>query len=230
MWCRRCSTPGIELGTIMRKKNSLDRERVLKNATEKVNQENSFENRMSRHLLFNALNSAVALCRKDPEAAAELLIEISSYLQRSLVNTAPLIPLEEELEHVFSYIYIQKVRFPHRLEVVLDIETDLSCLIPAFTLQPIVDNAIRHGLLKRKQGGTVSLSIHSVPRAVQVCIKDDGAGMSAEQLASLFNDGNQHRSLYRVHHALQTAGFSGLDIRSQCNEGTRVAFDLPFSP
>ncbi len=110
---------------------------------------NSFKDRVSQHFLFNSLNSAVSLCRKDPEAAAGLILEISAYLQKSLEEKAFLIPLEEELEHVFSYINIQKARFPDRLKIELDMEEDSRYLIPAFTLQPVLDNAIRHGVLKR---------------------------------------------------------------------------------
>lgn len=200
---------------------------VCKNANKKK-MNNLFETRVSQHFLFNSLNSVVSLCRKNPEAAAELVIEISTYLQKSLEDKTPLISLDEELEHVFSYINIQKARFPDRLKIVVDIEDDIQCLMPAFTLQPIVDNAIRHGVLKRKQGGTVSISIEKLPHSVQVSVKDDGIGMTMEQIFSLTKRWNKHLSIYRVNHTLKTVGFKGLDINSVQNEGTIVAFGIPF--
>ncbi len=200
---------------------------VYKNSNEKkIN--NLFENRVSQHFLFNSLNSVISLCRKKPEAAAELVGEISTYLQRSLEDKASLIALDEELEHVLSYINIQKARFPDRLKIVLDIEDNIQCLIPSFTLQPIVDNAIRHGVLKRKQGGTVSISIRKLPYLVQITVKDDGAGMTVDQIETLYKKCNKHHSLYKVNHTLKVIGFNGLDINSVPSKGTTVAFGIPI--
>lgn len=200
---------------------------VCKNENKKK-MNNSFENRVSQHFLYNSLNSVVSLCRKNPESAAELVGEISTYLQRSLEDKASLIALDEELEHVLSYINIQKARFPDRLKIVIDLESNIQCLLPAFTLQPIVDNAIRHGVLKRKQGGAVSILIKKLPHSIQISVKDDGAGMNTEQLASLFKRCNKHHSIYRVNNALKIVGSNGLDINSVQNEGTIVTFGIPF--
>lgn len=186
----------------------------------------SFVNRVSLHFLFNALNSAAALCRKNPEAAADLVIEISTYLQKSLEEKPSLIPLSEELEHVLSYLNVQKARFPDRLRIELDMEENMECLIPAFTLQPLVDNAVRHGVLKRKQGGTVRLSIQKLSQAVRVWIGDDGIGMDAGQLAALLD--HQHSSLSKVDKTLKKAGCNGLEIISVPGTGTEVAFTIPF--
>jgi LytS/YehU family sensor histidine kinase len=188
----------------------------------------SFESRVSRHFLFNALNSVVALCRKDPEAAALLAGEIGTYLQRSLEGKPSRIALEEELEHVFAYVNIQKARFPDRLKIVTEIEEGLVCLLPAFTLQPLVDNAIRHGILKRKRGGAVGISAQKLTHSVRITVRDDGDGMTAEQLASLFKRHNRHHSLYKVNHLLKKAGCKGLTVNSVQNEGTTVALEIPF--
>ena len=188
----------------------------------------SVESIISKHFLFNSLNSVISLCHENPEAAAELVCEISTYLQRSMENKAPLITLDEELEHVLSYINIQKVRFPDRLKITLDIEDNINCQIPAFTLQPIVDNAIRHGVLKRKQGGNVSISIKKQPNSIRITVKDDGDGMTDEQLDALCKRKNKHHSIYKVNHSLKKAGIKGLKISSYQNHGTIVIIDIPF--
>lgn len=191
------------------------------------NRSNSFEDRVSQHFLFNSLNSVVSLCRKNPEAAAELVGEISTYLQKSLNNNTSLVSLDEELEHVLSYMNIQRTRFDDRLNITLDIEDNVQCLLPPFTLQPIVDNAIRHGVLKRKQGGTVSMSIKKLQHSVIITVADDGAGMTGEQLSVLFKRSNKHHSMYRVNHSLKTAGIKKLAIKSTYNKGTAVIIEIP---
>jgi len=195
--------------------------------TKRKKMNHSFENRISNHFLFNSLNSVISLCHKNPEAAAELVGEISTYLQRSMEDKDSLIALDEELEHVLSYMNIQKARFTDRLKVMVDIEDNIQCQIPAFTLQPIFDNAIRHGVLKRKQGGTVSISIKKLPCSVRITVKDDGTGMTDEQLDVLFKRSNKHHSIYKVNHALKTAGIKGLEIKSAYNEGTTVIIEIP---
>lgn len=187
----------------------------------------SFENCVSNHFLFNSLNSVISLCHKDPEAAAELVGEISTYLQRSMEDKPALIPLDEELEHVLSYTNIQKARFPERLKIITDIDDGIQCQIPAFTLQPVVDNAIRHGVLKRKQGGTVGISIKKLPDSVKITIQDDGTGMTDEQLDALLKRRNK-RPICKVNHALRATGIKGLEISSTHNEGTAVIINIPI--
>lgn len=185
-----------------------------------------FENRISQHFLYNSLNSVASLCRTDPEAAAELVIEISTFMQKSLETKAPLITLKDELEHVTSYINIQKTRFSNRLEISLDIEENIDCLMPSFTLQPIVDNAIIHGVLKRRQGGTVLLSVQGAPQGVQFKITDSGVGMTTDQLTCLLDN---RSSLFQIDHNLKAHGFDGLIINSKEGQGTDVSFTIPCS-
>lgn len=187
----------------------------------------SFENRVSQHFLYNALNSVISLCRQNPDAAAELTGEISTYLQGSLADKPSLITLDEELAHVLSYIHIQQARFPDRLKIALDIEDGIQCLIPAFTLQPLVDNAISHGVIKKRQGGTVGLSIKKLSRSVRITVQDDGTGMTDEQLGSLFKRSNRRHSVYKINCTLKKAGSKGLEIKSACNQGTTVIMEIP---
>lgn len=154
-------------------------------------------------------------------------IFLSSTAPSSILSASTLITLDEELEHVLSYINIQKARFPGRLKIVTDIDDNIHCKLPPFSLQPIVDNAIRYGVLKRAKGGTVSLSVKKLPRLVRITVKDDGAGMTGEQLDNLFDRRNRHHSLYRINRALKTAGIKGLEIKSAYNDGTVVTMEIP---
>jgi LytS/YehU family sensor histidine kinase len=192
--------------------------------------DNSFENRISRHFLFNALNAVITLCRKNPGEAAALAGDIGAYVQRSLEDKAPLIALEEELEHVLAYVNIQKARFFPRLRVALAIEEDLHCLMPAFTLQPLVDNAVRHGVLKRRRGGTVTIAVGKSAGAVVFSVADDGVGMSAAEIDGLFAGQNLRHSMGRVNQNLKKAGFGGLRISSAPGAGTKVTFAIPPAP
>ena len=192
------------------------------------NSNDLFENRVSKHFLFNSLNAVASLCYTDPGAAAELVIELSTFLQKSL-KKAPLITLAEEMEHVISYINIQKTRFSNRLEITLDVEKNVNCWLPSFTLQPIVDNAIIHGVLKKRHGGTVLLSVQSSPQGIQFKVTDNGAGMNTGRLTSLLNTCNKHHSLFQVDYKLKTNGFNGLAIDSTEGRGTEVSFTIPSS-
>lgn len=185
-----------------------------------------FESRVSEHFLFNALNAVASLCRTNPEAAAELLEELSIYLQKSLEEKTFLIAWNEELEHLLSYINVQKIRFTGRLEISLNIDDNIQGLIPPFTLQPVVDNAIRHGVLKQKNGGTVSISAQKSVAGLRIMVEDDGVGMTGEQIAGLFEKGNQKHALYRVNHLLKRAGFPGLTVNSVRGERTVVIINL----
>jgi LytS/YehU family sensor histidine kinase len=202
---------------------------LIEQHLDKQRQHNPFDNRVSRHFLFNALNAVITLCRQNP-VAADLVVDISTYLQRSLEDKEFIITLDEELEQVISYLNIQKIRFADRLTIEVEIEPGLQGSLPAFTLQPLVDNAIIHGVLKRKGGGRVNLSINRQPSCIRISVRDDGVGMTTDQLASLFKRGNQHRSLYRVNRNLKKAGFKALEIKSAPNAGTTVSLEIPINP
>src|SRR5699024_9012627 len=113
------------------------------------------------HFLFNTLNSIAALSEVDPKKMNQLLMEFGNYLRKSfdLDNLSVLVPIEQELDLVRSYLYIEKVRFGSRLEVFWDIPNQLDFKLPPLSIQPIVENAVKHGLLKKNAGGTLTISI-----------------------------------------------------------------------
>jgi two-component system sensor histidine kinase LytS len=141
------------------------------------------------HFLFNALNAIVSLVRTQPEKARELLIKLADFFRSSL-RTDDVIPLRDELSHVDAYLAIETARFGPKLEVVREIDPAvLDRPIPAFTLQPLVENAIRHGLHPRPRGGRVTIRAVSRPDETLVTVADDGVGIPPEELKRIFRPG-----------------------------------------
>ncbi|MFE1629211.1 ATP-binding protein [Brevibacillus reuszeri] len=184
------------------------------------------------HFLFNTLSSIMALSEIDTEKMRRLGDAFTSFLHISFdfLNTGEQVPLSHELELVQAYLYIEKERFGDRLTVVWDVETNIELLIPPLTIQPLVENAIRHGLMTKKEGGTVHVRIVRQNDVTLFEVKDDGNGM-AEAIVrknldlSMKDKGgigvsNTNRRL------TQTYG-KGLSIVSKPGEGTTMSFEIP---
>lgn len=135
------------------------------------------------HFLFNSLNTITSFCRSNSERARELLLDLSLYMRRNLDLSRGFIPLSEELEQVRSYMAIEKARFGKRIDVKADVDDGCEgWLIPPLTIQPLVENAIHHGVLGRKRGGSVDLSAQVEGDLLVVTVADDGVGMDRETL------------------------------------------------
>lgn len=136
------------------------------------------------HFLFNALNTIIAVVRKDADQARSLLLHLSNYFRKNLKRSSDLATLEEELDHVNSYLVIQRARFGEKLKVKLDVDPQLlSVRLPTFTLQPIVENAVKHGISNMLDAGTVTINAYSARDKMIVAIEDD-AGTYCEKVNS----------------------------------------------
>lgn len=133
------------------------------------------------HFLFNALNTIISIVRKDPGRARDLLMDLSSFFRKNLKRSSDMSTLEEELEHINSYLRIEKARFEDRLTVEMDIDPALMKLkIPTFTLQPLMENAIKHGISGMLEQGTAK--IHACRDGDKAVIHiEDNAGSFHEQ-------------------------------------------------
>jgi two-component system LytT family sensor kinase len=132
------------------------------------------------HFLFNALNTIIAILRRDSDRARELLIHLSNFFRKNLKRSSDVSTLAEELEHVGAYLEIEKARFEGRLTVETDVDPDLLSLrMPAFTLQPLVENAFKHGLSARFGEGRATIRAYRRDGAAFVEIEDN-AGAWAE--------------------------------------------------
>lgn len=139
------------------------------------------------HFLFNTLNSISALASFDTQRMSHLIDAFSSYLRLSFnfLNAEPMIPIEHELELVRAYLYIEKERFEDRMTINWDVAENLHFQLPPLTIQPLVENAVRHGILSRSKGGTLSISIKELADDIEITIADNGKGMTSKQLQQL---------------------------------------------
>ncbi len=136
------------------------------------------------HFLFNALNTIIAVVRKDADQARDLLLHLSNFFRKNLKRSGDLSSLEEELDHVRSYLKIEEARFGERLRVTMEALPELlAARVPTFTLQPIIENAIKHGISELIEGGEVRIAIGREGENVEIVIEDN-AGSYCEELKS----------------------------------------------
>ncbi|MGR5177506.1 LytS/YhcK type 5TM receptor domain-containing protein [Vibrio parahaemolyticus] len=132
------------------------------------------------HFLFNALNTISAITRRDPDKARSLIQHLSQFFRSNLKQNIETVTLKEELAHVNAYLTIEKARFTDRLEVDIDIAPEiLDQEVPSFTLQPLVENAIKHGISNLLEGGIIRIYNRSTPYGQQIIVEDN-AGTYAE--------------------------------------------------
>ncbi|MEC1694398.1 sensor histidine kinase [Schinkia azotoformans] len=190
------------------------------------------------HFLFNTLNTILSLVRSDPTKARKLLVSLSHFLRQNMsVTTQNIITLEHELRHVKAYLEIEETRFVDKLKVFYQIdEGTLHQRIPPLTLQPIVENAIKHGIKERDGNSQVIISIQKGNNHVHVSIEDNGIGMSEERakeicVTPIKSSNGNGVALYNVNRRLMMlfGEKSGLNIKSEINKGTEIAFTIPLS-
>jgi two-component system, LytTR family, sensor kinase len=174
------------------------------------------------HFLFNALNTVIAILRKDTHRARELLLHLSKLFRKNLKRRRDVTTLEDELNHINSYLIIEKARFEDRLSLEVDIAPDiLPVRLPVFTLQPLIENAIKHGISSMVEPGTIKLSAERGNGTVCIDIEDNagtcgswnsnGLGMKIveKRIQNLYGD------------------TYGLDVQCVPNEWTRIRIKLP---
>ncbi|QMV45028.1 response regulator [Cohnella cholangitidis] len=182
------------------------------------------------HFLYNALNTIIAVCPVDPYKAMELLVELSQFLRSSFDfhNRDKLTTIGKELELVKSYLAVEKARFEERLNVRLEVECDLQVRIPPLTIQPIIENAVNHGVMKKEAGGTVKLGITEENGNIMVRVEDDGVGFTEKRLAEVQSDkGTGRVGLSNIHRRLVNLYGSGLVISNGQERGAIVSFRFP---
>ena len=140
------------------------------------------------HFLFNTLSSIRTLVKTDPDTAYSMLYDFSKYLRANVDNVTNLdgIKFSAEVEHIKSYVNIENVRFADRLSVIYDIQVD-DFVVPPLSIQPLVENAIKHGVTKKTKGGTVSLKSYETDEYNIVEINDNGVGISYEAAQAIFS-------------------------------------------
>lgn len=177
------------------------------------------------HFLYNSLTAIAQLCRTDPQKAEKATIAFANYLRanmESLTVEGP-IPFEAELRHVKTYLFLEKIRFADELKVVYEVGT-ADFFLPALTVQPLVENAVKHGVGKKETGGTVSICTMETQTEYQIVIADDGVGFKP---ADMEEDGRTHIGIDNVTARLKTMVHGSLEIESQPGVGTKVVIKIP---
>lgn len=177
------------------------------------------------HFLYNTLNTITALCRINPKLAEETTVKFSSYLRENIYNLGKndTQPFSKELEHTKIYIDIEKLRFGDRVRVEYDIKVE-NFDMPTLTLQPIVENAVKHGVCKKMEGGTIKITTESKDKENIIVISDDGIGFSMEKILS---DGKVHIGIQNVKERLKNIINAELEITSFIGLGTVVKIIIP---
>ena len=179
------------------------------------------------HFLYNTLSAIQYLCSHDPEAAGEVTAKFSRYLQgnMSALQYDGEIPFTRELEHTRLYLDIEKVRYEDALQIEYDITcTDFS--LPTLTLQPIAENAVRHGARGKRGVGTVAIATREYPDRWEVTVTDDGPGFDPSA-PTLADDGRDHIGIQNVRDRLERLSGGKLSILSEPGKGTRVTIEIP---
>lgn len=177
------------------------------------------------HFLYNSLNSIYYLCDKDPKAAQYATRTFSDYLRAnidSLRQTLP-IPFKKELQHTAVYLALEKIRFEEDLNVVWKIQAD-SFMIPALSLQPLAENAVKYGVMPKKGGGTVTIRTREEDDAFIIECEDDGVGYDPDGVQY---DGRTHIGIDNVRERLHLMSGSTLSVTSTEGKGTLALIRLP---
>ena len=190
----------------------------------------ALQSQVNPHFLYNALNTISCVCRENPDRARELILTLSSYYRQTLENDQYMLSLHTELYHVSSYLELEKARFEEKLEIGMDVEDDLDCMVPSFILQPLVENAVRYGADKKGQR-CVSITAHATGGAVEIAVADKGQGFPPGVVSRLYADSaGSGVGLTNVHKRLKSiyGEDNGLRIDTTSN-GSRVWFRIPAS-
>ena len=177
------------------------------------------------HFLYNALESIYHLCGKDPQRAQQALGEFSDYLRMNLASLDRKMPVsfEAELKHIETYLMLEKMSTDDELDCVFDIET-VAFSLPALSVQPLVENAVKHGIGNKPGGGTVTLRTREYADRFEVTVCDDGAGFDPEAKP---DDAKLHIGIENIRQRLAAMCGGTLQITSRIGQGTTAVVTIP---
>lgn len=189
----------------------------------------ALQSKINPHFLFNALNAISSSIRLNPDTARQLIINLSRYLRYNLeLNDDEHIDIKKELYQIKDYIAIEQARFGEKLTVIYDIDEEVECRIPSLLIQPLVENAIVHGIQPCKGKGVVTISVTESGSRIRIAVRDTGHGIEQTVIDRVNADeipGNKI-GLLNVHHRVKLLYGEGLHIR-RLEPGTEICFYIP---
>ena len=205
------------------KAKELETEKIVLNAQLTESRVSTMMSQIRPHFIYNTLGSIEQLCNIDPRKAGELVHNFAKYLRGNfgeLDNPKPIL-MSQEMEHVHHYIRIENVRFPD-MTFSFEMNSD-DFHIPALTIQPIVENAIKHGLMKLQKGGTIRVISYETDTHYCVSVEDDGVGFDTGVLL----DERKHVGIRNIRGRLKAMVNGTLEIKSTQGVGTKVLITIP---
>ncbi|MBQ5793513.1 MAG: histidine kinase, partial [Clostridia bacterium] len=205
------------------KAKELEMEKIVLNAELAETRISTMMSQIRPHFIYNTLGSIEQLCDLDPKKAGELVHDFAKYLRGNfgeLDNPKPIL-MSQEMDHVHHYVSIENVRFP---DMTFSFEMNSADFrIPALTVQPIVENAIKHGLMKLQKGGTIRVTSYETEAHYCVLVEDDGVGFDTDLLL----DERKHVGLRNIRERLKAMVNGTIEIESTVGVGTRVLISIP---
>ncbi|MCF2638736.1 sensor histidine kinase [uncultured Fusobacterium sp.] len=184
----------------------------------------ALQTQINPHFLFNALHTTSFFVRKDPNKAREIIIDLSTYLRYNLENACKLVPLEMELEQVKAYFNIEKARFGDKISLNIDVDENVKDInIPSLIIQPLVENSIKHGLLKKREGGFVNIIAKKENKGCLITIEDNGIGIDQKIIDNLDDRIDKNIGLKNVHNRIKLIYGKGLVVE-KLETGTKISF------
>ena len=188
---------------------------------------------ISPHFVYNALTTIASFIRTDPVRARELLIEFADFTRYSFRTAGEYTTLKDELNNIERYIRLEKARFGDRLNIKLEIAPEvLSVVLPFLALQPLVENAVRHGLSGKPNGGTITITAENAGAECVIIVEDDGVGMDPSRLTDDLEDAHQsgaHVGLGNVDDRMRSAFGDdfGLVVDTNVGAGMKITLRVP---
>ena len=182
-----------------------------------------YSSQINPHFLYNTLMTIQEMCYTEPSQAAHLIVRFSNYLRNNIdfMESSDIIPFEDELSHIDTYIYVQKARFNDKLTYIQNIE-EKDFLLPPLSVQPLIENAVKYGVRATDEGGTVTLHTFKEKEQIHIVVEDDGPGLNPDGLTEEHSLNNIRKRLEILVHGTLT-----ISSKEPSGRGVRVEIIIP---